>query len=709
VGAKTLRVGFIGCGRIADLQCLGYLGHPHATIVAVCDANPERAARRAAEWGAARACSRVEELLADPAIDAVEILTPHHLHEAHATAALEAGKHVSLQKPPTRTLPELDRLARAARRSGRVLRVFENFMYYPPHVRAKRLVDEGAIGTPVSIRIKTAAGRLTDGWEVGPDSQAWRLDPATCGGGATTFDHGYHCFHMARFFVPAEVERVHAFIHWTRLGDTARIDGPALVSWRYAGDPPRFGSWEVILSLQMRVRSDYYVSDDRLEIHGTEGVIWVNRCTGKLLEEPSVVLYRDGETRAFHDLATDWAESFRLGGIDFVDALLENRPPPQTPEEARRTLALALAAARSAAEGREVALAELEPSGVPTIDRPAVARASAGGVDSMKAVLCREFGPPEKLVVEDVPAPEAKPGQVVIEVHASGVNFPDLLIIENRYQFKPPLPFSPGGEVAGIVREVGAGVSHVRRGQRVLASIPWGGFAEQVAAPAAGVIPIPDEMDFVVAAAFLMTYGTSHHALKDRARLAPGETLLVLGAAGGVGLAAVEIGKVMGARVIAAASSDEKLAVCKEHGADELVHYGREDVKERTRELTGGRGADVVYDPVGGPYSEPALRATNWNGRFLVVGFAAGEIPRIPLNLTLLKGCSVVGVFWGAFVARETARHLENVRELLGWWAAGRLRPHVFATYPLERVAEGLRALAERRVTGKVVLVPGAA
>jgi predicted dehydrogenase len=210
------------------------------------------------------------------------------------------------------------------------------------------------------VRVKTAAGRLTDGWQVSPATQAWRTNPETCGGGATTFDHGYHCFHMGQLFVPADVERVHAFVHWTRLPDGQAIDGPALVSWRYAGPVPRYGSWEVIASLGMRVRSQYYVSDDRLEIHGSEGILWVNRCTGALLEEPSLVVYRDGETRAFHDLETDWAASFRLGGRDFVDALREGRAPAQTAAAARKTLAFALAAARSAAEGREVALSEIE-------------------------------------------------------------------------------------------------------------------------------------------------------------------------------------------------------------------------------------------------------------------------------------------------------------------------------------------------------------
>jgi predicted dehydrogenase len=298
-------------------------------------------------------------MLADPEVDAIEILTPHHLHEAHTLAALDAGKHVSLQKPPTRTLEEFERVARAAEESGRVFRVFENFMHYPPHVRAKQLIEEGAIGVPISVRVKTAAGRFGDGWEISPQTQAWRMDPETCGGGPTTFDHGYHCYHMGQYFIPAEIDRVHAFIHWTKLAEKVWIDGPALISWRYAGDLPRYGSWEVIASLGMRVRSKYYASDDRTEIHGTEGLIWVNRCSGHLLDEPSLVLYRDGETRAFHDIEADWAESFRLGGIDFVDALLEGRPPRQTVAEARKTLAFALAAVRSAAEEREVSLAEV--------------------------------------------------------------------------------------------------------------------------------------------------------------------------------------------------------------------------------------------------------------------------------------------------------------------------------------------------------------
>jgi NADPH2:quinone reductase len=327
----------------------------------------------------------------------------------------------------------------------------------------------------------------------------------------------------------------------------------------------------------------------------------------------------------------------------------------------------------------------------------------------MKAVLCKEYGPPDTLVVEELPSPTAGRGEVVLAVRACGVNFPDVLIIQNKYQFRPPLPFAPGGEVAGVVTAVGEGVDTLKVGDRVIGSTGWGGFAEELALDASRVIPIPDEMDFVTASAFLLTYGTSHHALKDRAQLRAGETLLVLGAAGGVGLAAVELGKVMGARVIAAASTPEKLAVCREHGADELIDYAREDLKERVKQLTSGNGVDVVYDPIGGAYAETALRGTAWNGRYLVVGFAAGDIPKIPLNLVLLKGCQIVGVFWGAFTAREPERHRANVAELMAWFRAGKIKPHVSATYPLERAGEALNAMAERRVMGKVVLVPGAA
>lgn len=323
----------------------------------------------------------------------------------------------------------------------------------------------------------------------------------------------------------------------------------------------------------------------------------------------------------------------------------------------------------------------------------------------MKAMLCKQFGPPESLVLEEVPALKADKDKVVIDVKACGVNFPDTLIIQNKYQFKPELPFAPGGEVAGVVKQVGEGVTSVKVGDRVIAFTGWGGFAEEVLTDAARLIPIPDGMDFPTASAFVMTYGTSHHALKDRAQILPGETLLVLGAAGGVGLAAVELGKVIGARVIAAASTDEKLAVCKQHGADELINYSSQDLRERIKEITGGKGVDVIYDAVGGPYTEPALRSMAWKGRLLVVGFAAGDIPKIPLNLTLLKGCSIVGVFWGDFTKREPKNNAASLRELGMWFQQGKLKPHISATYPLARAADALNDMMNRKVMGKVVLV----
>src|SRR6187455_1778576 len=271
----------------------------------------------------------------------------------------------------------------------------------------------------------------------------------------------------------------------------------------------------------------------------------------------------------------------------------------------------------------------------------------------MKAVLCKQFGPPESLVVEELPSPKAGAGEVVVSVKAASLNFPDVLIIQNKYQFKPPLPFSPGSEMSGLVKEVGEGVKGYKPGDRVIAFTTYGAFAEEVKVEASRLVPIPDGMDYNSAAAFMLTYGTSDHALRDRGALKAGETLLVLGAAGGVGLAAIDIGKALGARVIACASSEEKLAVCRSHGADAGINYATEDLRERIKVLTEGRGVDVVYDAVGGPYSEPAFRSLAWRGRLLVVGFAAGEIPKLPLNLALLKGASAVGVFWGDFARRE--------------------------------------------------------
>jgi NADPH2:quinone reductase len=324
----------------------------------------------------------------------------------------------------------------------------------------------------------------------------------------------------------------------------------------------------------------------------------------------------------------------------------------------------------------------------------------------MKAVLCKAWGPPEGLVVEEVAALEPGDGEVRIRVRAAGVNFPDVLIIQKKYQVQPELPFTPGSEAAGEVISVGRGVTHVKPGDRVIAFSGVGAFAEELVAPAAKVVPMPAGMGFDVAAAFTLTYGTSWHALRDRAALKAGETLLVLGAAGGVGLSAVEIGKALGARVIAAASTDEKLAVCREHGADATINYATEDLREAIKRETGGHGPDVIYDPVGGPYAEPAFRSIGWRGRYLVIGFASGPIPSLPLNLALLKGASLVGVFWGQFTQREPEANLAGMRELLGWLKAGKLRPHISATYRLDQVPQALLDMAARKVTGKVLVVP---
>ena len=325
----------------------------------------------------------------------------------------------------------------------------------------------------------------------------------------------------------------------------------------------------------------------------------------------------------------------------------------------------------------------------------------------MKAVVCKAYGPPESLVFEDVASPVPGPGEAVISVKAASVNFPDVLIIENKYQVKPPLPFSPGSELAGIVKAIGDGVTTCKPGDRVMAITGYGAFAEEVKTEARRMLAIPDGMDFATAAAFGLTYATSEHALVDRGALKASETLLVLGAAGGVGLAAIEIGKILGARVIACASTGDKLAMCRQHGADETINYATEDLRERIKALTAGAGADVVYDPVGGAYTELALRSIAWRGRLLVVGFAAGEIPKIPLNLTLLKGCSIVGVFWGDWARREPQHFAEAMARLGRWYAEGRLKPHISATFPLERAADALTLMTSRKVTGKVVLIVG--
>lgn len=324
----------------------------------------------------------------------------------------------------------------------------------------------------------------------------------------------------------------------------------------------------------------------------------------------------------------------------------------------------------------------------------------------MKAVVCKAWGMPDTLVVEERADLVPAAGHVVIDVKAAGVNFPDVLTIQGKYQFKPALPFTPGNEMAGVIRAVGDGVSAFKPGDKVIAFTPQGAFAEQAIVPAAMLMPMPAGMDFDIAAAITLTYGTSHHAVVDRAALQAGETMLVLGAAGGVGLAAIEIGKALGARVIAAASSDEKLAVCREHGADVCINYSTEDLREAIKAATGGKGPDVIYDPVGGEYAEPAFRSIAWRGRYLVVGFANGEIPRLPFNLMLLKGASVVGVFWGEFAKREPKANLAGMRQLLGWLAEGRIRPHISGRYPLEQTAQALNDMAARKVTGKVVILP---
>jgi NADPH2:quinone reductase len=324
----------------------------------------------------------------------------------------------------------------------------------------------------------------------------------------------------------------------------------------------------------------------------------------------------------------------------------------------------------------------------------------------MKAIVCKDWGPPDSLQLEDLPDLVPGSGEVVVDVRAAGVNFPDVLTVQGKYQVRPPLPFTPGNEFAGVVRAIGDGVQGFAPGDRVIGFTRTGAFAEQALAPAEALMPMPAEMDFDTAASITLTYGTSHHAVADRGALQAGETMLVLGAAGGVGLAAVEIGKALGARVIAAASSDEKLAVCRAHGADVLINYASEDLREALKAATGGKGPDVIYDPVGGPYSEPALRSIAWRGRHLVVGFAAGEIPKLPWNLMLLKGAAVVGVFWGEFVRREPKANLAAMREMLGWMAEGKLKPLVSKRYALADTAQALNDMAERKVTGKVVIVP---
>lgn len=324
----------------------------------------------------------------------------------------------------------------------------------------------------------------------------------------------------------------------------------------------------------------------------------------------------------------------------------------------------------------------------------------------MKAALCKSFDGPQSLIVEDIPEPMPGPGQIRIKVEAAALNFFDTLIIRNKYQYKPELPFSPAAEMAGTVDVLGEGATGFTKGQRVLAYSGWGGAREKAVVKAEMAIPVPEGVAPEIAAGLTVTYGTAMHGLRDRGSLREGETLAVLGAAGGAGLAAVEIGARIGARVIAVASSADKLAICKQHGASEVINYAEQDLKEALKALTGGKGADVVYDCVGAEHTEPAVRALAWEGRLLVVGFAGGDIPKIPINLLLLKGCSLVGVFWGEFNRRSPSAHRANIEQVLAWVASGALSPRVHSTYPLARIADALTAIERREATGKVIVVP---
>jgi NADPH2:quinone reductase len=325
----------------------------------------------------------------------------------------------------------------------------------------------------------------------------------------------------------------------------------------------------------------------------------------------------------------------------------------------------------------------------------------------MKALLCKTLTGIDDLRVEEIEAPKPGPGEVLVDVAAAGVNFPDVLLTQGKYQFKAPLPFPPGFELSGTVSQVGPDVTDVKPGDRVLAIVSHGAFAQKCIARVGRMVKLPPAADIELAAATMFTYATSWHALKDRAAMKKGETLLVLGAAGGTGLAAVELGKLLGARVIAAASSPEKLAVCREHGADEAIDYSKEDLREGVKRITGATGVDVVYDPVGGAYTEPAFRSLAWRGRHLVIGFTAGDIPKLPLNLPLLKGASLVGVFLGGFMERQPQEARADMQELVEMLADGRIRPHISNRYPLERGVEALREVAERRAKGKVLIIPG--
>jgi NADPH:quinone reductase len=322
----------------------------------------------------------------------------------------------------------------------------------------------------------------------------------------------------------------------------------------------------------------------------------------------------------------------------------------------------------------------------------------------MKAALCKSLDGPDGVVVEEIEEPVAGPGQAVVRVKTAALNFFDTLITRGKYQSKPELPFSPSGEIAGVVEAVGDGVEGLTPGDRVAAVMSWGGAREKVALPAASIVPIPPGVSDEVACSVGVTYGTAIHGLKDRGSLAAGESVAILGASGGAGLAAIEVAKLMGAQVIAAASSPEKLEICRQHGADHLVNYSSGNLRDKLRDAAGGGGVDVVYDCVGGPFAEPAVRALAWKGRFLVIGFASGEIPKIPLNLLLIKGAAAFGVFWGEAVKRDPVGHRENMMQILDWVAAERLKPRIHATYPLQDVADAIRVLDRREAVGKVVL-----
>lgn len=325
----------------------------------------------------------------------------------------------------------------------------------------------------------------------------------------------------------------------------------------------------------------------------------------------------------------------------------------------------------------------------------------------MKAVLCKEFGTLDTLVIEEVESPTIKGGEVKIKVRACGVNFPDVLMIQGLYQVRPPFPFSPGLEVSGDVIEVGAGVDNVSVGDRVIAMLQYGGFAEEVVVPAMMCLPMPANMSYEHGAGFPLVYGTSHVALAHRGKLQAGETLLVLGAAGGVGLTAVELGKLMGANVIAAASTPEKLALTQQYGADEIIQYTTENLRDRVKELTDGKGADVIYDPVGGDMFDMAIRRVAWEGRYLVIGFASGRIPEVPANIPLLKNSSIVGVFWGAYLMNNPSVIMNSFQQLLTWYAEGKLHPHIHKTFPIDEAPSAILELAERRAMGKVLVTMG--